>query len=521
MQAPTSTEVMIKIRHQTSFSLNRIASYISDKDRTNDNESLYDSYGNPIDQKQFDQICDRWTSRNKEDRKKELLAMKKTGKEKQKNTRYGTHLMFSMKEPPSKKNMEALKTALKAVQIKHFTSFGFDSVFVIHQNTNHLHAHLLIHNKNLITGKKIRFSKQADLFTLKSNFAKVLSSLGYDYTTTQKNIDSPEIQNDPSRKRDNRKDYFTNELCKVLGDGVRDFAKKQMIEAKSKDPKKKSRATDNLALLRQYENSKIRAEILKRVKTFQSQQEKFRIKKELSVKHPNIEFNDIGSYVDMVFARRSQLLKAVNTKRPVSVSKLESAEIAYEGLSNADPAKILEFADFQRRKKQCQREVEKFSRFGLPGKELLRLLQKERQSAETQIKQHLRSDLFRFRLEKTEDAIKQLTQGKFSPEQIEREIYKRNAKGQTAFLKAKLDYWRKEIAASATVPEEHVDVNKLFKLYIIRRGNDPKGAYQGFLSSMDHYKSLLKSGNRKKLRQFHYAVDKQLSVTIPTTKLEL
>lgn len=508
------TEVIVKIHHQTSFNVNKIMSYVSNKERTGgEDKNLYDAYGNPINKQRLNDIADTWNQRNSVDRKKEREQEKKTGKEKTHKTRYGTHLVFSLKEPATKSNKKILESAMREVQSKHFTSLGFDSIFTIHENTDHIHAHLLIHNKHLITRKKIRFSRNSDLFALKTDFAKSLAKQGLNYTATQRNLDSFEIKNDADKKREYRKDYLTSEIVKRFGSPARDFVKKQMIESHSEDVKKAQRAKETIALLRHYKDSSKHPQIQAKINQYLSQKEKFEIKKHLESKHPDLDRKDIHSYVDMVFAQHAKWTHSAHSNTPASINRFEQISQEYDSLHMADASKITAFAELRRKAEEQKQKVSQFNRYGLPGKELYKLLLSDIAKFESLTRKNPESDSLKQQLENSQKQLANLENNTFNPDEIVNTLIKRNSNGQTRFLENRLSYWQSEISGSAGVPKQSVDLSGLFKLYLVQRGSNPKTAYRNFTQNLNQYACFLRENDQDKLQSFHKSIHQQLDTT--------
>jgi len=59
----------------------------------------------------------------------------------------------------------------------NFEAQGYRYMFVAHDDTDNLHFHVIVKNKNIIDGKRLQFDK-ADLFTLRHDFAYHLKQMG-------------------------------------------------------------------------------------------------------------------------------------------------------------------------------------------------------------------------------------------------------------------------------------------------------------------------------------------------------
>lgn len=510
-----SFESIVKIRHQTSANGNKLGDYVTDKEKMKEN-LVFDSFGNQINQKKFEELIDTWNTLNRKDRKKELEADKERERKDRKKgikprqrkykTRYATHLVFSLREKPNHNTKVILKNALSEVQSKHFSSLGFDSYFTIHQNTKHCHGHLVIHNKNRVTENKIRFSRNADMFAIRKDFADSLTRQGLNYVATMKNVDSLEMKDVPEKKKEKKKDYFTNQLLKTFGDGIRPYLKKMMIESKSKTDSKATRATEALKLLRQYEDPNKHSEIIKAFTKYNEQRLKFKLKKELIEKHTDIDKKEVNSYVDMVFSRQNKILMAANTKDPESIKKYEKVETTIENLSDVDPQKIKDFIEFKKKKEKQALRSKNFKRFGPVGSEYHNYLTtklddvRDDSRASSEIKKELEF----------------LEKGKLSGEQITQRLIKEGSKNHREFLSARLSSYMEDISKNSGVSPKEVDIGDLYTVYLIQKANQPKKAFYNFQRSMSHYSNLLKSGDQRKLNQFQFAVRRELS-TKPTT----
>jgi len=145
-EASKSSQAIMKVINHHGR-VHDLLKYVMDEKRTGGDEHIYDFIGMTISQERLKETEAFWHKRNKQDTRV--------------NARHSTHFVFSIKEKPTRKNIEILRSAMARVGSKHFEVEGYDYIFVIHTNTPHLHAHLVLHNKNIITGKKIRLSRYA------------------------------------------------------------------------------------------------------------------------------------------------------------------------------------------------------------------------------------------------------------------------------------------------------------------------------------------------------------------------
>lgn len=86
-----------------------------------------------------------------------------------------THIILSIggEGHDLKRATEATRRFLR----ENFESQGYRYLFVAHADTDNLHFHVVLKNKNELTGKNIQFDK-ADLFTLRHDFAYHLQIMG-------------------------------------------------------------------------------------------------------------------------------------------------------------------------------------------------------------------------------------------------------------------------------------------------------------------------------------------------------
>ena len=91
-----------------------------------------------------------------------------------------THMILSVGGKP--KNAKQFKKAHAAVSgflSKHLKETGHRYLFVAHDDTDNLHYHVIIKNRNELDKSNLRFDK-ADLFLLRQSFAKELEIAGFE-----------------------------------------------------------------------------------------------------------------------------------------------------------------------------------------------------------------------------------------------------------------------------------------------------------------------------------------------------
>ena len=103
---------------------------------------------------------------------KELVRTWSRDFDQRKTSRDGVHIAFSM---PKGSNPEALRRAVRAVLRKSFS--GHESVFAIHQDKPHPHAHVVVKMRGRESGKKLRLNKP-ELFKLREAFAEAAREQG-------------------------------------------------------------------------------------------------------------------------------------------------------------------------------------------------------------------------------------------------------------------------------------------------------------------------------------------------------
>jgi len=90
-----------------------------------------------------------------------------------------THMVLSVGGPA---DLDRASQATRSFLVENFGAGGYKYVFVAHTDTRHLHFHVAVHNQSLF-GNRLYFDK-ADLFTLRSEYARHLSALGIERVAT-------------------------------------------------------------------------------------------------------------------------------------------------------------------------------------------------------------------------------------------------------------------------------------------------------------------------------------------------
>lgn len=98
--------------------------------------------GDVLNREQVNKLSEEW--------KEEFSDPKKI------NTRNMTHLVLSVDIKPTKENQISLQNAARDFFAERFGDEGFRYTFVVHNDTDKPHVHILVNNNNLETQKKLR-----------------------------------------------------------------------------------------------------------------------------------------------------------------------------------------------------------------------------------------------------------------------------------------------------------------------------------------------------------------------------
>lgn len=114
---------------------------------------------------------------------KEVLKDWNNDFSKSENAKDVWHLMFSIKESATPKNLEILKKSVQRVMDNNF--LGYKYVMVLHTHQNNPHAHIVLNKRNILTKKKIHFNKKEDIKEfwddVRNNFSMTLNNKGLRY----------------------------------------------------------------------------------------------------------------------------------------------------------------------------------------------------------------------------------------------------------------------------------------------------------------------------------------------------
>jgi len=211
-------EAVVKI---TSFargaSVKTLMEYIA---RTNDKEKddvvLEDEMGVQLrDKNEIGETYDSWSEdfqRAKRRTPEQLAAAKKyeTDLAKWKETkegkkprapkgaaRDGTHIVLHAKAANDPRTGMRVEDAARETLRDLYGDKGYEYVFALHQDTEHPHVHVVMKNKNNMTGKKLRIDKEG-IFQLRQAFAKNLQERGIEQVATLRR-DRPETMKKVAR----------------------------------------------------------------------------------------------------------------------------------------------------------------------------------------------------------------------------------------------------------------------------------------------------------------------------------
>jgi hypothetical protein len=340
------TEVISKIIHH-SGNVKDLVRYVADKEKTGNEELIFSPEGSKISKDDLGRLQNYWHKRNIKDTRA--------------NARHSTHIILSTKEKTTTENLEILRDVVSNLVSKRFTANGFDSFFTIHTDKAHLHAHVVLHNRNIITGKKIRFTKYSDMHHIRYEFASLLRSKGFHYCATLKK-DSMQVLDGALQQKTNQ-NYVLNQIENELGPTARAWVKKQFILKYSDNPTHVKKAKQNLVLIRDLTDSRSREKINAQVAEYQKQKEKWDVKKTLIEKYRSFDEKWVGRYVDAVYASQKYFEKRYHSKDESSVEKYESVTNLVERLVEVDlSGKIQGFIDRETLKQTRDKEVKAFDR---------------------------------------------------------------------------------------------------------------------------------------------------------------
>ena len=142
------------------------------------------------------------------------------------------HLMFSIKESPTQKNLNILKESVKETLQSNF--FGYKYVMALHTHQNNPHIHIILNKRNIFTKKKIHFNSKQEISdfwnNIRNDFAMALNTRGLKYHNHSRlELDlQKEYQKIDSFKKD-----FKEELNNIFLETIK--KEESLIANKNKD----------------------------------------------------------------------------------------------------------------------------------------------------------------------------------------------------------------------------------------------------------------------------------------------
>jgi len=485
-----SSEAVIKIIHHRG-NVKDLIKYVDDDKKTGSDDLTFSASGNILKKEELKEFEKFWQKRNRSDTKP--------------NARHSTHIVLSTKEKPSRANIRKFKDVVARVASNQFVNKGYSCFFVVHTDKPHLHAHLVVHNKNLFTDKKIHFSKFSELYSIRKDFADGLTQKGWNYSSTLRKDSMMSLDGINEQKK--HQNYVLNEVEKELGPDARAWTKKQFILKFSKDEKKAKQAKINLAKVRNLSKPQTRSDVLEQVEAYMAQKHKWDVKQTLHTKYPSIDKKAINSYIDSLFASQNRLAKAYNTKNKKSVEKYEAVTKLVDNITIIDISK--DITDYQKTlqlRKQRAKEVEGFNLYGDIGKLYLRQLYKNLDQSRTDKQKNI-----------VTSKIKDLKGGSVDKSEFDffkQSTLEQNSKPYGVFFKQRVFSIEKHIAEkSGSKLEDITEVPRLFTLYAARRGSDAVFAYNSFKNGIDLYVDVLKSGDGEKIWKFSQVLSEKLGTS--------
>jgi hypothetical protein len=167
-------------------------------DKTQNDLTLEDQDGQPIEGKEaIAELVKEW----KTDFERQITYKKRykdTDKEsddkERRLPRHATHMLLSAGDcEPTAKNYERLERAVRDMLQRELADKGYDYIFVVHKDTQHPHAHVIIKNRQREIGqdmrRKLRLNPN-DLLHLRRQFAHELQRNGIEQIATR-SVDAP------------------------------------------------------------------------------------------------------------------------------------------------------------------------------------------------------------------------------------------------------------------------------------------------------------------------------------------
>ena len=160
-----------------------------------------------------------------------LLTRRLWGKpcsDKRSNLAYKMSISFSPEDNDRLTYKQAFEIA-KEFADEHFHSKGFDVMFAVHIDTEHIHAHFIIGNCNRNTGKAFRRSER-DLYDMSEYFGAQCSRYGLDHSVRDsyysEKLDHKKEKYNEAQMRKKGKETFKQELREAIDIECRDSRNK-------------------------------------------------------------------------------------------------------------------------------------------------------------------------------------------------------------------------------------------------------------------------------------------------------
>lgn len=481
-------EAFIKVIHHKKSDIKKSIEYIQQKEKsTKDQEVentlnqnkviLYNLFGEKMSEDEKQKTISLWKRKTENDTGRNLL-----------------HMIFSIDETPTSKNLSILKNSLTKIQSKYF--FGYDSVFALHKDTEKAHAHLLIQTKNIYTEKKIRIGK-AELFHIRKDFAENLRHHGLNYVATL-NYDSMR-----KKEKSETKNYLLSKAYKFYGREGELFFKKMFIQVNHQDKNKKIDAYLCISQFKSILSSfdkKTDQEIRKQIYMYSIQREKYFLKQELQEKYSS-NFNPslIKNYVDWVYASKIKYIKNSNIKNKSSLEDIKKKDLKIEKLKSQDITSELTFFKRYRDNKQRQQKMIDNSPFGEVGKQVLKSSLKviNHPNSNKNIKKKAKQVVYDF----FDNKIEQKKLKELQKYYIKKNLNKFDLDQDKMVEQLKTI---KNLIVEET--NEDIDnlkeVSNIFKVYLLKSNDNFEKGYQFLNKNINQYIDILKSNDDQQLKEF-------------------
>ncbi|XTO85264.1 relaxase/mobilization nuclease domain-containing protein (plasmid) [Campylobacter coli] len=254
----------------------------------------------------------------------------------QENAKDAWHLIFSIKENPTEKNLEILKKSVKETMDNNF--FGYKYVMAIHTHQNNPHIHIVLNKRNILTKKKIHFNTKDDIKDfwndVRSNFSMSLSSKGLHYHN------QASYEKDLDRKYQKIKStlYLDDiDTKKDLSDMILNIIRKESKKLENKKSKIDILNNESLELKQK------RLDLINLFNQYKKKNNKkyFKLGKELK------KLSDDLNKIDLKILSEIKEIQKINEK----ISLLNKELDKYNYQSIVDTKNLKNFVDFMRKNK--------------------------------------------------------------------------------------------------------------------------------------------------------------------------